>query len=205
MARVESTVRNPPQLQDSAELIIEAKSNMHRQRLLQPTHDYQINELPASSAAPSASGTSGATAPGERERDRDRDRDRDRERDRDRDRERDREAGGGGKEEGAQHAKPRGGLKKVRTPHGASLADRHEHLTPPAPRRTQTYSIKERRSEAPRLSKIRLARDPPIITTTAATPQDSPSTTLEPGMSFRQWGDMEVSANNILIRSGSPA
>ncbi|XP_033168961.1 voltage-dependent T-type calcium channel subunit alpha-1G isoform X5 [Drosophila mauritiana] len=151
-------------LQDSAELIIEAKSNMHRQRLLQPTHDYQINELPASSAAPSASGTSGASAPGERERDRDRDRDR--ERDRDRDRERDREAGGGGKEEGAQHAKPRGGLKK-------------------------TYSIKERRSEAPRLSKIRLARDPPIITTTAATPQDSPSTTLEPGMSFRQWGDME--------------
>lgn len=57
----------------------------------------------------------------------------------------------------------------------------------------QTYSIKDRRSEATRLSKMRLIRDPPLITTTAATPQDSPSTTMEPGMSFRQWGDLEVS------------
>ncbi|XP_033238120.1 voltage-dependent T-type calcium channel subunit alpha-1G isoform X3 [Drosophila pseudoobscura] len=136
-------------LQDSAELIIEAKSNMHRQRLLQPSHDYQINELPTPGGAPS----SGITASGQ-----------------------DKEAGGGGSgasnilklmphEEGSS-SKPRGGLKK-------------------------TYSVKDRRSEASRLSKIRLVREPPIITTTAATPQDSPSTTLEPGMTFRQWGDME--------------
>ncbi|XP_030381070.1 voltage-dependent T-type calcium channel subunit alpha-1G [Scaptodrosophila lebanonensis] len=115
-------------LQDSAELIIEAKSNMHRQRLLQPTQDYQINELPGSGGALGAEKETGRLM--------------------------------------ADEDKPRGGLKK-------------------------TYSIKERRSEASRLSKIRLIREPPIITTTAATPQDSPSTTLEPGMSFRQWGDAE--------------
>ncbi|XP_041450490.1 uncharacterized protein LOC111069365 isoform X11 [Drosophila obscura] len=131
-------------LQDSAELINEAKSNMHRQRLLQPSHDYQINELPTPTAA-SATAASGLD---------------------------NKEAGGSSihklmsHEESSGSSKPRGGLKK-------------------------TYSIKDRRSEASRLSKMRLVREPPIITTTAATPQDSPSTTLEPGMSFRQWGDME--------------
>ncbi|XP_034671028.1 uncharacterized protein LOC117902498 isoform X5 [Drosophila subobscura] len=134
-------------LQDSAELIIEAKSNMHRQRLLQPSHDYQINELPT----PGGGALSSATpASGQ-----------------------DKEAGGSNihklmshEEMSGSSSKPRGGLKK-------------------------TYSVKDRRSEASRLSKMRLVREPPIITTTAATPQDSPSTTLEPGMSFRQWGDME--------------
>lgn len=48
---------SPQQLQDSAELIIEAKSNIHRQRLLQPIQDYQINELPSQSG----SGGSGST------------------------------------------------------------------------------------------------------------------------------------------------
>nr|XP_032288883.1 uncharacterized protein LOC6633654 isoform X11 [Drosophila virilis] len=129
------------QLQDSAELNIETKSNIHRQRLLQPIQDYQINELPAQGASASVLGNAAAGSgllPS------------------------DKEAGSKAHEE----AKPRGGLKK-------------------------TYSIKERRSEAPRLTKMRLIRDPPLITTTAATPQDSPSTTMEPGMSFRQWGDME--------------
>ncbi|ALC48765.1 Ca-alpha1T [Drosophila busckii] len=121
-------------LQDSAELIIEAKSNMHRQRLLQPMQDYQINELPQQQAGSSGGASSN-----------------------------DKEASGKLLSHDDQ-AKPRGGLKK-------------------------TYSIKDRRSDAPRLSKMRLVRDPPMITTTAATPQDSPSTTLEPGMSFRQWGD----------------
>lgn len=34
-------------------------------------------------------------------------------------------------------------------------------------------------------------REPPIITTTAATPQDSPNTTMETGTSFRNWGQPE--------------
>ncbi|EDV92308.1 GH24843 [Drosophila grimshawi] len=119
--------------QDPSELTIEGKSNTHRQRLLQPIQDYQINELPS-------------------------------------------QGGGGGGSSNTEEAsskllphddiKPRGGLKK-------------------------TYSIKDRRNEAPRISKMRLIRDPPLITTTAATPQDSPSTTMEPGMGFRQWGDLE--------------
>ncbi|XP_062137719.1 uncharacterized protein LOC133847019 isoform X11 [Drosophila sulfurigaster albostrigata] len=126
------------QLQDSAELIIEGKSNMHRQRLLQPIQDYQINELPSDAAAISPAvdkeGSCSKLLPHD------------------------------------DSKPPRGGLKK-------------------------TYSIKDRRSEAPRLSKMRLIRDPPLITTTAATPQDSPSTTMDSGMTFRQWGDVEPPAS----------
>nr|XP_036215545.1 uncharacterized protein LOC106617992 isoform X1 [Bactrocera oleae] len=56
----------------------------------------------------------------------------------------------------------------------------------------KTYSIRERRGDAPRLSRIRPLREPPIITTTAATPQDSPNTTLDGGMSFRTWNPQEM-------------
>ncbi|XP_054086828.1 uncharacterized protein LOC105219445 [Zeugodacus cucurbitae] len=56
----------------------------------------------------------------------------------------------------------------------------------------KTYSIRERRGDAPRLSRIRPLREPPIITTTAATPQDSPNTTLDGGMSFRSWNPQEM-------------
>lgn len=33
---------------------------------------------------------------------------------------------------------------------------------------------------------------PPIITTTAATPQDSPNTTLEAGCSFKHWDSLDL-------------
>lgn len=46
--------------------------------------------------------------------------------------------------------------------------------------------MKERRSESAKAKNIKCFT-PPIITTTAATPQDSPSTTLEPGASFSDW------------------
>uniref|UniRef100_A0A1A9VSZ6 Ion transport domain-containing protein n=1 Tax=Glossina austeni TaxID=7395 RepID=A0A1A9VSZ6_GLOAU len=46
---------------------------------------------------------------------------------------------------------------------------------------------KDRRGDLPRLTKIRPLREPPIITTTAATPQDSPNTTQGSGKSFRDW------------------
>lgn len=46
--------------------------------------------------------------------------------------------------------------------------------------------MKERRSESFKVKSIKCFT-PPIITTTAATPQDSPSTTLEPGASFSDW------------------
>lgn len=163
----------PQQLQDSAELSIETKSNIHRQRLLQPIQDYQINELPAQGASASVLGNaaagSGLLAT-------------------------DKEAGGKAHEE----AKPRGGLKKVSTVAPQAQVQQQQQTQQTQTHNClgshlQTYSIKERRSEAPRLNKMRLIRDPPLITTTAATPQDSPSTTMEPGMSFRQWGEMEVS------------
>ncbi|KAL9871929.1 ca[2+]-channel protein alpha[[1]] subunit T isoform 1-T4 [Glossina fuscipes fuscipes] len=51
----------------------------------------------------------------------------------------------------------------------------------------KTYSLKDRRGDLPRLAKIRPLREPPIITTTAATPQDSPNTTQGSGKSFRDW------------------
>lgn len=56
----------------------------------------------------------------------------------------------------------------------------------------QTYSIKERRAEAHKLNIKCQNHDPPIITTTAATPQDSPNTTLEPGASFRHWESVDL-------------
>ncbi|XP_034490268.1 voltage-dependent T-type calcium channel subunit alpha-1G [Drosophila innubila] len=129
-------------LQDSAELIIEAKSNMHRQRLLQPIQDYQINELPSHSGS-TVSAAAGAAA------------------------------GSAADKEASSKLLP------------------HDDSKPPRGGLKKTYSIKDRRSEAPRLSKMRLIRDPPLITTTAATPQDSPSTTMDSGMTFRQWGDLE--------------
>ncbi|XP_055388606.1 uncharacterized protein LOC129617143 isoform X3 [Condylostylus longicornis] len=58
----------------------------------------------------------------------------------------------------------------------------------------KTSSIKERRPEASKLANLRALRDPPIIMTTAATPQDSPSTTLESGASFKNWSQQELQA-----------
>ncbi|XP_054728206.1 uncharacterized protein LOC129237458 [Anastrepha obliqua] len=60
----------------------------------------------------------------------------------------------------------------------------------------KTYSIRERRGDGSRLPRIRPLREPPIITTTAATPQDSPNTTLEGGMSFRGWNTQDLEAND---------
>ncbi|XP_037028717.1 voltage-dependent T-type calcium channel subunit alpha-1G isoform X5 [Bradysia coprophila] len=57
---------------------------------------------------------------------------------------------------------------------------------------TKTYSIKERRTDGPKLNIKCRNQDPPIITTTAATPQDSPNTTLEPGASFRHWESADL-------------
>ena len=56
------------------------------------------------------------------------------------------------------------------------------------PRRHQ--SIKERRHEQ-KLEKLKIY-DPPTITTTAATPQDSPNTTLELGASMKDWELLEM-------------
>ncbi|XP_075158330.1 ca[2+]-channel protein alpha[[1]] subunit T [Haematobia irritans] len=66
----------------------------------------------------------------------------------------------------------------------------------------KTYSIRDRRADAPRLSKIRPMREPPIITTTAATPQDSPNTTMETGTSFRNWGQTD---DDKVETPGSPS
>ncbi|XP_073835164.1 ca[2+]-channel protein alpha[[1]] subunit T isoform X6 [Musca autumnalis] len=66
----------------------------------------------------------------------------------------------------------------------------------------KTYSIRDRRADVPRLAKIRPMREPPIITTTAATPQDSPNTTMESGTSFRNWGQAE---DDKVESPGSPS
>lgn len=49
-----------------------------------------------------------------------------------------------------------------------------------------------------KLENIKIATDPPIITTTAATPQDSPNTTIELGASFTDWDiDLETIDKNV--------
>lgn len=50
----------------------------------------------------------------------------------------------------------------------------------------QTNSIKDRRGQSEKVKRFKT----PIITTTAATPQDSPNTTLESGASFKHWEQM---------------
>ncbi|XP_055913399.1 voltage-dependent T-type calcium channel subunit alpha-1I isoform X3 [Eupeodes corollae] len=65
----------------------------------------------------------------------------------------------------------------------------------------KTYSIKERRSESAKLTKLRPVRDPPIIMTTAATPQDSPNTTLESGSTFKNWNQQEFEAATARLES----
>jgi len=51
---------------------------------------------------------------------------------------------------------------------------------------------KERRCDPLKIENIFVSREPPTITTTAATPQDSPSTTLEQGVSFRNWEHLDL-------------
>ncbi|XP_065366192.1 voltage-dependent T-type calcium channel subunit alpha-1G isoform X2 [Calliphora vicina] len=143
---------------EAAEMFLESKSNVQKQRLSQPaSRDHQIKEVASAAASTNAlsntnrkslekdvhkptgvGGGAGATAGG----------------------------GGGVMSSTTITDEDRRGLKK-------------------------TYSIRDRRTDVPRLAKIRPMREPPIITTTAATPQDSPNTTLETGTTFRNWGPPE--------------
>lgn len=50
----------------------------------------------------------------------------------------------------------------------------------------KTHSTRDRKRSSIKKNKP-LFRDPPIITTTAATPQDSPNCTLEQGATFKDW------------------
>ncbi|XP_062714387.1 voltage-dependent T-type calcium channel subunit alpha-1G isoform X3 [Aedes albopictus] len=65
-------------------------------------------------------------------------------------------------------------------------------------------SRKQRKCEPLKLYNIQVT-DPPIITTTAATPQDSPNATLEGGASFKDWENLdfeqlEKSSSSTLLR-----
>jgi hypothetical protein len=51
-------------------------------------------------------------------------------------------------------------------------------------------SLKGKRNEHYRHDNLRI--DPPIITTTAATPEDSPNTSLETGVSFKSWEHLDI-------------
>ncbi|XP_037914604.1 voltage-dependent T-type calcium channel subunit alpha-1G isoform X4 [Hermetia illucens] len=56
----------------------------------------------------------------------------------------------------------------------------------------KTYSIKERRYDNSKTGNLRSPCNPPIIMTTAATPQDSPNTTLESGTTFKNWSQQNL-------------
>lgn len=59
----------------------------------------------------------------------------------------------------------------------------------------QTYSGKDPKTEAIKAKNfVYRQHTPPIITTTAATPQDSPNTTLEAGTSFKHWDSLDLQA-----------
>ncbi|XP_021706156.1 voltage-dependent T-type calcium channel subunit alpha-1G isoform X2 [Aedes aegypti] len=66
------------------------------------------------------------------------------------------------------------------------------------------YSNRKKKCEPLKLYNIQVT-DPPIITTTAATPQDSPNATLEGGASFKDWENLdfeqlEKSSSSSLLR-----
>ncbi|XP_052896523.1 voltage-dependent T-type calcium channel subunit alpha-1G [Anopheles moucheti] len=61
---------------------------------------------------------------------------------------------------------------------------REKDVSKPEP--TSGKKIKGKKTESLKLYNIQV-QDPPIITTTAATPQDSPSGTMESGTSFKDW------------------
>uniref|UniRef100_A0A182TIB5 Ion transport domain-containing protein n=1 Tax=Anopheles melas TaxID=34690 RepID=A0A182TIB5_9DIPT len=61
---------------------------------------------------------------------------------------------------------------------------REKDVSKPEP--TATKKLRGKKAESLKLYNIQV-QDPPIITTTAATPQDSPSGTMESGTSFKDW------------------
>ncbi|XP_065095461.1 voltage-dependent T-type calcium channel subunit alpha-1G isoform X3 [Ochlerotatus camptorhynchus] len=68
----------------------------------------------------------------------------------------------------------------------------------------QYSSRKQKKCEPLKLYNIHVT-DPPIITTTSATPQDSPSATLEEGANFKDWENidfeqLEKSTNSTLLK-----
>lgn len=66
----------------------------------------------------------------------------------------------------------------------------------------QTYSGKDPKTEAIKAKNfIYRQHTPPIITTTAATPQDSPNTTLEAGTSFKHWDSLDLQALDKVNKS----
>lgn len=54
----------------------------------------------------------------------------------------------------------------------------------------QTFSIKDKTSE-PQTQNKQPNRDPPTIITTAATPQDSPNTTIVDDSGIRRWDSID--------------
>jgi voltage-dependent calcium channel T type alpha-1G len=58
-------------------------------------------------------------------------------------------------------------------------------------KRRHTQSVKDKNRTS---SDGRKVHEPPIITTTAATPQDSPSNTMEMGTSLRDWEQIDLDA-----------
>lgn len=78
--------------------------------------------------------------------------------------------------------------------HSKSNQEKEVHHHRSGSKRKSTKTRDRNRSE-------RKVVDPPIITTTAATPQDSPSTTLEMGTRLRDWEHIDVETNVSFVYS----
>lgn len=70
--------------------------------------------------------------------------------------------------------------------------DREHH------QRTKTHR-RHHRSEKHKNKEEKRSREPPTITTTAATPQDSPNNTMEVGKSLREWEQIDMEQLEVTV------
>lgn len=78
-----------------------------------------------------------------------------------------------------------------------SNQEKEKHHRSSSHKRKNRSSVREKRKE-------KRGHEPPIITTTAATPQDSPNNTMEVGSSLKDWESVEMDQLEVIVSYRQP-
>lgn len=85
--------------------------------------------------------------------------------------------------------------------HDKERHERHDKERPEKEHHQRSGSHKRRhRSERDKNKSEKRLREPPTITTTAATPQDSPNNTMEVGKSLKEWEQIDMEQLEVTVR-----